>query len=294
MLELRHLKIEDKELIEKFMPSCCRQMCDFTFGNLFCWSGAEHTEIALKDGFLFLRATFNGVTSYAFPWGEGDVYNALAEIVEDSASRGADLSFFCVASEQLVYLEKFFGQRLIYKEQRDYFDYVYFSDKLATLSGRRLHSKKNHVNSFMKRYNYTFSVIDESNLQACLHFSHKWFMDNQSTQRLEAERQVIDTAFRHYKALGFLGGVLKVDGRIVAYCLGERMYDGETFCVHFEKADKDFPTAYAAVNKLFAELLVNEYKYINREDDSGVEGLRKAKTSYQPEALVKKYYAKII
>jgi hypothetical protein len=72
------------------------------------------------------------------------------------------------------------------------------------------------------------------------------------------------------------------------------MYDGETFCVHFEKADKDFPTAYAAVNKLFAELLVNEYKYINREDDSGVEGLRKAKTSYQPEALVKKYYAKII
>jgi hypothetical protein len=72
------------------------------------------------------------------------------------------------------------------------------------------------------------------------------------------------------------------------------MTDGETFCVHFEKADDSIPTAYAAVNKLFAEMLVGKYKYINREDDAGVEGLRKAKTSYQPETLVKKYYAKVI
>jgi hypothetical protein len=87
---------------------------------------------------------------------------------------------------------------------------------------------------------------------------------------------------------------VRVDGKIVAYTLGEPMCDGETFCVHFEKASPDFPQAYATINKLFAEKSLVDYKYINREDDAGVEGLRKAKLSYQPELLVKKYYAKII
>ncbi len=294
MLELRHLKIEDKALLEKYIPDCCKKMCDFTFGNLFAWSTAEHTEITEKDGFLFLRCTFNGVTSYAFPWGEGDVYKALEGVVNDAEERSADLSFFCVAEEQIPFLEKYFGNKLFLKEQRDYFDYVYLSEKLSTLSGRKLHSKKNHVNSFNRKYKYTFEEITEKNIKECLDFSNNWFMENQSTQRLEAERQVIACAFKNFFGLDFYGGVLKVDGKVVAYCMGEAMADGETFCTHFEKASKDFSSAYAVVNKLFAEKLFEKYKYINREDDAGVESLRKAKTSYQPEYLVKKYYAKII
>lgn len=294
MLDLRHLRLEDKAIIEKYIPTCCRQMCDFTFGNLYSWSTAEHTEIAEKNGFLFLRSTFNGVTSYTFPWGEGDINSALAEIVADAEERSADLSFFCIAEEQIPYLKAFFGERLVYREQRDYFDYIYQAEKLATLSGRKLHSKKNHVNSFVKRNNYTFEVINEANLKDCLAFTHKWFSEAQGTQRLEAERQVIACAFKNYSALGFFGGVLKVEGKVVAYCLGEPMRHSETFCVHFEKADNAIPTAYAAVNKLFAEILAKKYRYINREDDAGVEGLRKAKTSYQPETLIKKYYAKVI
>lgn len=294
MLDLRHLKVEDKALVEQYIPDCCKMMCDFTFGNLYSWSGAEHTEIAEKNGFLFLRATFNGVTSYVFPWGEGDVESALAEIVEDARERSADLSFFCVAKEQLPVLKDYFGSKLVYKEQRDYFDYVYSAESLAALSGRKLHSKKNHVNSFIRKYKYSFQMIDESNISQCLEFSKKWFMQTDSTQRLEAERQVIECAFKNFKQLGYVGAVLKVEGEIVAYCLGEPMCDGKSFCVHFEKAVKDIPTAYASVNKFFAEILAKDYKYINREDDAGVEGLRKAKTSYVPEFLVEKYYAKVI
>lgn len=294
MLDLRHLKLDDKALVEKYIPDCCKKMCDFTFGNLYSWSAAEHTEIAEKDGFLFLRSTFNGVTSYAFPWGEGDVEHALSLVVDDAYERSADLSFFCVAEEQLPFLEKFFGSRLVVKEQRDYFDYVYSAERLATLSGRKLHSKKNHVNSFNRRYKYTFQPIRKCDIDDCVSFSHKWFLENESTQRIEAERQVIDYAFKNYERLGFKGGVLRVSGEVQAYCLGEPMVDGETFCTHFEKASVEYSTAYAVVNKLFAEMLADEYKYINREDDAGVEGLRKAKTSYQPEFLVKKYYAKVI
>ena len=294
MLDLRHLKIEDKALIEKYVPSCCRVMCDFTFGNLYSWGAAEHTEIAEKNDFLFLRSTFNGVTSYTFPWGVGDVKGALQVISDDADERSADLSFFCVAEEQLPLLKSFFKDKLVIKEQRDYFDYVYFSERLANLSGRKLHSKKNHVNSFNRKYSYTFEKIGADNIKDCVAFSHKWFMDNESTQRLEAERQVIDCAFKNYEKLGFAGAVMKIDGRVVAFCMGEPMVDGKTFCTHFEKADKDFPTAYAVINKLFAQMLQKDYEYINREDDAGVEGLRKAKTSYQPEFLVKKYYAKVI
>lgn len=294
MLELRHLKIEDKALVEGYIPPCCQQMCDFTFGNLFCWSMAEHTEIAEKNNFLFLRLTFNGVTSYAFPWGTGDVNSALEEIVSDARERNADLSFFCVAPEQLICLKQFFKDKLVVTQQRDYFDYVYLSEKLSLLSGRKLHSKKNHVNSFNRKYKYTFDIITDDHIPLCREFTHQWFLSNESTQRLEAERQVIDYAFNNYKALGLFGAVLKINGEVIAYCLGEPMCDGETFCTHFEKAHPKYQDAYAVVNKLFAEKLHESYKYINREDDAGVDGLRKAKLSYQPELLVEKYYAKVI
>ncbi len=294
MLDLRHLKLEDKIIIEKYIPACCSQMCDFTFGNLFSWSTIEHTEIAEKDGFLYLRLTFNGVTSYAVPWGNGDINVALKEIVDDACERNADLSFFCVAQEQIQYLENFFGNRLVVKEQRDYSDYVYLTEKLAFLSGRKLHSKKNHVNSFNRKYKYTFKIIGDGDISSCCDFSHKWFLENESTQRFEAERQVIEYALNNYKALGLVGAVLKIDDEVIAYCLGEPMKDGNTFCTHFEKASAEYQNAYAVINKLFAETLQGQYKYINREDDAGVEGLRKAKLSYQPEFFVKKYYAKII
>ena len=153
MLDLQHLKTEHKSLIEKYIPRECAQMCDFSFGNLYSWSAAEHTEFAEKDGFLYLRSTFNGVTSYAFPWGEGDINIALREIQIDATEREADLSFYCVSEGQLPLLKAFFGSALSVKEQRDYFDYVYLRENLATLKGRKFHSKKNHVNSFCKKYN---------------------------------------------------------------------------------------------------------------------------------------------
>lgn len=294
MLDLQHLKTENKKLVESYIPESCKKMCDFCFGNLYAWSAAEHTEFAEKDGFLYLRSTFNGVTSYAVPWGKGDIKKALSEIQMDAAERGADLSFYCVSEDQLPSLIDFFGNNLIVKEQRDYFDYVYLRENLVTLKGRRFHSKKNHVNSFCKKYNYVYEELNADNLKECLEFSHKWLMMTESTQRLEAERQVIDCAFRKFFDLGLSGALLRVDGRIVAYAMGEPMADGETYCVHFEKASPEYPTAYAAINKLFAENSLKEFKYINREDDAGVEGLRKAKISYQPEFLVKKYYAKIL
>ncbi len=294
MLDFKSVTIADKNKINDFIPDSCKQICDFSFGNIFSWGIAENTRIAEKDGFLFLRSRFNSVKSYAFPWGQGDIKRALAILSDDAKERNADFSFYCLSEEQVDILKSVYGDSFVFEEQRDFFDYVYLSEKLSSLSGRKLHSKKNHVNSFLKKYNYTLEDLNEGNLKECLAFSHAWHKNGPRNVKLDEEMLVIEKAFDNYFELGLYGVVLKVDGNIVAYALGEPMADGKTFCTHFEKASPDFSTAYAAVNKLFAEKLEKEFQYINREDDAGSEGLRKAKLSYKPEYLVKKYYGKIV
>ena len=294
MLDFKSVTIADKNKINDFIPESCKQICDFSFGNIFSWGIAENTRIAEKDGFLFLRSRFNGVKSYAFPWGQGDIKTALAILSDDARERNVDFSFYCLSEEQVYILKSIYGDRFVFEEQRDFFDYVYLSERLSSLSGRKLHSKKNHVNSFFKKYNFTLEDLKEGNLKECLAFSHIWHKNGPRNVKLDEEMIVIEKAFDNYFELGLYGVVLKVDGNIIAYALGEPMADGKTFCTHFEKASPDFPTAYAAVNKLFAEKLEKDFQYINREDDAGSEGLRKAKLSYKPEYLVKKYYGKIV
>lgn len=294
MLEFQPVKIEDRELILANIPECVAQMCDFSFGNIFCWSVGENTRVAQKDGFIFLRSRFNGVKSYVFPWGNGDIKTALSIIEADAKERNADLSFYCLSEEQAGVLKDLYGDRLVLEEQRDFFDYVYLRESLATLSGRKYHSKKNHVNSFCKKNNFSYEELNESNLSECLEFSHRWHKSGERNPKLDEERLVIDKAFEYFKVLRLSGAILRVDGKIVAYALGEAMPDGKTYCTHFEKASPEYLTAYAVINKLFAENSLGAFQYINREDDAGAENLRKAKTSYHPEHLVKKYYGKIL
>ena len=131
-------------------------------------------------------------------------------------------------------------------------------------------------------------------MEECLDFSRRWHKNGARNPKLDEELLVIEKAFKYFGQLGLFGAVLRVDGEIIAYALGEKMPDGKTFCTHFEKASPEIPTAYAMINKAFAEKSLGDFEYINREDDAGEENLRKAKTSYHPEFLVKKYYGKIL
>ncbi len=294
MLDFQPVKIEDRNLILKNIPESASQICDFSFGNIFCWSVGENTRIAEKNGFLFLRSRFNGVKSYAFPWGKGDIKTALKIIEEDAKERNAEFSFYCLNEEQAEILKGIYGEKIRLEEQRDFFDYVYLRENLATLKGRKYHSKKNHVNSFCKKFNYSYEVLNEDNLKEGLEFSRLWHKGGERNPKLDEEMLVIETAFKNFNELHLSGAILRVDGNIVAYALGEAMPDGKTYCTHFEKASPDYLTAYAVINKLFAEKSLGDFEYINREDDAGVENLRKAKNSYHPEHFVKKYYGKIL
>lgn len=294
MINFRAVSLDDKGLVYSYITESASHMCDFTFGNLYGWSVAENTRICEQDGFLYIRSRFNGISAYAFPWGKGDLASAVKTIESDAVETGRKFCFFGLSKEEVSFLQEMYADKILVREERDYFDYVYLAENLATLKGRKYHSKKNHVNSFCKKNSFVYEEINRDNISECREFSHRWHENGPRNPRLDEEKIVIDKVFSDYFNLGFKGALIRVNGEIVAYAIGEEMVGGKTFCTHFEKASPLYPDAYAAINKLFAENALADYLYINREDDAGSEGLRKAKLSYHPEKLVEKYYAQII
>lgn len=291
MLDFQNISIEDRERVENYFEFLEEPFCDFTFGNLFSWSVVENTKIAFFKDFLFIRFSDEEKFYYAFPIGKGEIKNAIDLIIEDAKINNKKSRFVCLTKNQTKILKEIFSEKIIINKNRDTFDYVYQTEKLATLSGRKYHSKKNHFNSFKNNYNFIFEEINENNLSECIEFANEWYCETQVTQALLKEQRVLNNALENFFKLNLIGAIIKINGKIVAFCVGEKMYKPNMFCTHFEKASAEYPKAYTAINKLFSEFLLNKFELVNREDDAGIEGLRKAKLSYHPEFILKKYYA---
>ena len=173
---------------------------------------------------------------------------------------------------------------------RDYADYIYETEKLATLAGKKLHAKRNHINKFKNLYpNWTYESLNDENVEDCFQMALKWRNQNgcEDDPEKNSEMCVTLNSLRLFKELELRGGVLKIDGKIVAFSLGEPICD-DTFVVHIEKAFADVEGAYPMINQQFVQHECMDYKYVNREDDTGAEGLRKAKLSYRPAFLEEK------
>ncbi len=291
MLDFQNISIEDRERVENYFEFLEEPFCDFIFGNLFCWSVVENTKIAFFNNFLFIRFSDDEKFYYTFPLGKGEIKNAINLIIEDAKINNKKFQFVCLTKNQTKILKEIFGEKIKINKNRDTFDYVYSVEKLATLSGRKYHSKKNHFNSFKNNYDFIFEEINENNLPECVEFANEWYRETQVTQALLKEQKVLNNALENYFNLNLIGAIIKINGNIIAFCVGEKMYQKNMFCTHFEKASFEFPKAYTAINKLFSDFLINNFEFVNREDDAGIEGLRKAKLSYHPEFILKKYYA---
>ncbi|MBR3810300.1 MAG: DUF2156 domain-containing protein [Clostridia bacterium] len=291
MLDFQDISIEDRERVENYFEFLEEPFCDFTFGNLFCWSVVENTKIAFFNSFLFIRFSDDEKFYYSFPLGNGEIKNAINLIIEDAKINNKKFQFVCLTENQTKILKEIFKEKVKINKNRDTFDYVYSVEKLATLSGRKYHSKKNHFNSFKNSYDFIFEEINEKNLSECISFANEWYREIQVTPALLKEQKVLNNALENYFNLNLIGAIIKINEKIVAVCVGEKMYKQNMFCTHFEKASSEYPKAYTAINKLFSDFLINNFEFVNREDDAGIEGLRKAKLSYHPEFILKKYYA---
>ena len=217
--------------------------------------------------------------------------NALEEMMEYSKAKGRPFLMYNVTPEYFAQLEEWYPGRFQIKYDRDSADYVYESEKLATLSGKKLHGKRNHINKFKSLFEdrWSYESMTKDNLEECFQMALKWRAENdcEDDDEKRGEMCVALNSLRLFEELHLTGGVLRIDGKVVAFTIGEPICE-DTYVVHIEKAYADVQGAYTMINQQFVEHECMNYKYVNREDDTGAEGLRKAKLSYRPAFMVEK------
>ncbi len=293
MIDFHNPTIADKEWIDSKIAESGFLTCEYTFGNIFSYTAKIDIGVAEVKGCLVTRCCFSGdYAEYCFPVGKGDVYGALEEIISDGKEKGNPFGIFGMNYENAEFLNEHFSHCFDITLARDSFDYIYLSEDLINLKGKKYQPKRNHISYFIRNNSWSYEKITKSNINDCLQMSEDWLSKSESEYKddLIAEFSIIKKVFDHYDELSYVGGLLRCDGRVVAYTMGERM-NREAFCVHFEKAYPDIRGAYPMINQQFVKNELSEYKYIDREDDVGSENLRKAKLSYYPALLPEKYEA---
>ncbi len=290
MLEFKRVGTIDFERYNKYRIKDNTIASEGVFMTMFIWNEYYNLSLAENGDFLFIRFDIRGKEpSYFFPIGDGNLEGAIDELSAYAAENNERLIFRLVSKENARKLKKLSGDRFSYKESRDSFDYVYLTEKMTSLSGKKLHAKRNHLNYFLENYNYEYiKVTDASLLEECAKKADEWIKAKEKNKN-SFEAGAMKSYFENFFAFNQTGGVIKVGGEIVAMSFGERLND-ETALIQIELADENYRGAYQAINKLFCENEWKSLKYVNREEDMGIEGLRRAKESYQPEFLVEKYF----
>ena len=287
--------IEDREKIQKYTFSANFNGCDLAFANLFVWKFYFRTQIAENEGFLFVRYWYDDKLYFMLPLGNGDLKKAVNLIEQNAEQEGKPFRIQGLTPPMRDKLELAFPEKFEFISNRDYCDYLYLRDDLATLSGKKFQPKRNHINQFLRAFpDYEFLQITPEIVPQCIDLESVWerrHHDSESPTR-KAERKAITTALENFDALGLLGGALKVNEKIVAFTYGSPI-NSSVFDIACEKADTEIIGAYAMINNLFAKQIPEKYVYLNREEDLGIEGLRKAKLSYQPYEILPKFTAKI-
>ena len=294
MIDFQPIRPEDLEKYSPFLHSGKSRGCEYSFANLYLWG---RQKAAVAEGQMVLFSQFNCKTVYPYPAGEGEVKPVLEAIIRDSQERGIPCRITGLDSEDIAEMERMFPGQFSYHCDRDSYDYVYAIDDLADLKGRKYQRKRNHFNRFRENYpDYTIEPITQDNIPQVQQMLEDWYAQRKQTDPdgdYLMEQSAIYRALRHYDQLGLEGIVLVYEGRILAMTIGSRL-SPDTYDIHFEKACAEADTAYTVINCEFARFLRTrhpEVQFLNREDDLGIEGLRKAKLSYYPHHLVEKCWA---
>lgn len=276
---------DDIKWLKKILSEAQPSSCDYTVGNLLGWNEYYGEEISEIEGCLVVRVKENNL--FGFP--KGTNYKKALDYLKNNFDAP---SFYGLTAEECEILKREYPDEYNYIPSRNSFDYVYRVSELAELKGKKYHSKKNHISYFEKNFDWSYEELNSELLKECISMDEKWYEQNVDKDPfgIEIENNLLKIALDNFDELEFKGGVLKADGKIVAFTFGEKLNDS-TFCTHFEKALTSVRGAYPMINMLFAKNTISNFEFVNREDDVGSEGLRKAKLSYHPEFLVEKYTA---
>jgi hypothetical protein len=326
MIEFKAPEISNRATAAKAVADSGYTGSDASFANIYLLRKKYDTLMALQDGFLFRY--YNGVGSrkgYAFPLGAGDPSKALALIAEDASESGRPLEFCLVDEPRAQILREYFDAKagvdgtepsLHFEENRGDSDYIYSAESLATLPGSDYRKKRNHISRFTRTYGqFELREITPANIADALEVEKRWLNIDETeapantnqeepcdcaeaalAERSEDEKSrhaeycAIVEALKNFDTLGMKGGVLYVEDKPVGMTIASEIAPG-IWDIHFEKIIDEYAVngGYAVINKLFAKHLVAAgAKHINREEDIGLEGLRKAKLSYYPQTILDK------
>lgn len=295
-MEFQIPTIMNMERIRTVMEKNTKRGCEMSPANIMLWARHYHTEIAFwGEDIIFRSLREDGIYSYCVDLLDvADAKQLFLKVLELANEQKQPLFMHCVVEEEWELINSWFPEQYQIEYDRDDADYIYSREKLAALSGKKLHGKRNHIHRFEEANpDWKYETITDENEEECAKMAMQWCMKNCMSQEDEIEFEKIDEsklvvyAIRHRKELGMTGGALRVSGNVIAVTLGERLTD-DTFVVHFEKAFSDIQGAYPMINREFVRHELTKYQYVNREEDLGLPGLRKAKLSYYPEILLKK------
>lgn len=309
MIKFRDITTDDKELIQSFTLWGERQNCDLSFSNLISWQFLYNTQYAIVDDYLVFRFYAGHHLAYMMPiprpvrqedgtfrvqpCDECSV-SVIRAIRNDSIAMGHPFLMLGVCNYMRDLIEKYFPDTFTINADRDRSDYIYTRDKLMHLSGKKLQSKRNHINKFKNLYpDYEYRTLTPEMIPQCLELERQWRKtagedgSKEEEEELSEELRSMTRAFNRWDKLDLTGGAIFVDGKMVAFTFGCPI-NQNTFDVCVEKADVSYEGSFTIINQEFVKHLPEQYFYINREEDTGDEGLRKAKLSYKPDILLEK------
>ena len=286
MLEFKKIKLTDYKIYNSFIKGNNLLNCESPFVTVFFWQEVYENKIAVTEDNIFLMSGSGKDTMFRLPLGENRD-KALQEIF-DYCSPNKPLFWIC-EDEIKDGIPEILSDNYNFSESRDDFDYIYLRENLANLSGKKYHSKRNHISAFSKKHAWHYSRISKDNAEDVRLCAQKWYSSRECDKYLLNEKKGIDYLLSHLEELNIIGGAIYVENEVVAFTLGTEL-NSEVFVTHIEKALPKYAESYTVINHEFSKNELSKYKYVNREDDMGIEGVRKAKLSYKPEILLKKYY----
>lgn len=296
MIPFKDIELSDKDSILKYTIESDRRNCDLSFSNLCSWGLIYKTQYAIYKDFLLIRFWSGGELAYMMPVGNGELKEVIKALILDARKQGQPFRMLGVCKGMQADLENILPGKFAYTTTRDSADYIYLRTDLATLKGKKFQSKRNFTNRFKREHpDYEYAPITAVNIDECLKLEAEWCEVNDCDQYEGTgnERRALTFALKNFDQIGLTGGLIRIDGKIVAFTFGMPI-NHDTFGVHVEKADSTVDGAYAIINMEFAQRVPEQYIYLNREEDLGVPGLRKAKLSYNPEILLEKSMVNIL
>lgn len=283
------LTIDDRHAIQAVTLNSGLRNCNFTFTNLFGWQPFFKTQVCIFDSTVILYCQFRNMPAYIFNAPEPPSKETIETL--RMREKGNTLVLWAIDDHYATTVQEYFPEQTTVTSLRNNFDYIYLRRDLEHLQGKELKAKRNHVNRFIAEHpNFEYQSLDKSLLPQCLELELQWRNQNphdnpEYGDTIEAEQQVMERIFDNWDRLDAIGGAVFIDGQMVAFTYGAPVTK-DTFDICVEKADRRINGAYNIISQQFVQHLPKQYTYINREEDMGLPGLRKAKISYNPHTLL--------